>query len=191
MEKKEKNMGGAMERFAAEKKKTVMATCLIVLMLFMWVRVLTRSGPEKASAALSESSGQVESVIEISYVDLPNISGRNDIIGRDFFKIDNWNDFSGGRFDVESYEVVTDDSQDDQMITDYIAKALELEAVVMGDRPQAFINGMLVSAGDRIEIDQDANELIIEVTKIKGDQVVLEYDDLEIKLKVENTPDDD
>ena len=38
-------------RFAAEKKKMVIALCLIALMVFMWVRVLGKKGPQGAEAS--------------------------------------------------------------------------------------------------------------------------------------------
>ena len=35
---------------AAEKKKSVLALCMISLMAFMWIKVLSGKGPQKAAA---------------------------------------------------------------------------------------------------------------------------------------------
>ena len=88
-------------RLAAEKKKTVTAVCLIVLMVFMWARVLGKKTPAIAKAAprqkdveqdISESNSQ----LKISFIELPKVPGRNDELTRDFFAANGWRDFIGG-----------------------------------------------------------------------------------------------
>ncbi len=49
---RDSGVGGLMRQLAAEKKKTVLALCLIVLMAVMWVKVLGGKGPKTAAAAL-------------------------------------------------------------------------------------------------------------------------------------------
>ena len=85
------NGGGAnglMSQLAAEKKKTVMAVCLITLMAFMWVRVFKKKSPQSARAAMMTqqlSVEQSEAELKISFAALPKVAGRNDMLSRDFF----------------------------------------------------------------------------------------------------------
>ena len=69
---------------AAEKKKAVLALSLIVLMVVMWVKVLTKNSPKTANAKLIaeliELQNQYEPEIEVSFIELPQIKGRNDLI---------------------------------------------------------------------------------------------------------------
>ena len=82
---------------AAEKKKVVLALSLIVLMAVMWVKVLTKNSPNAADAGLIaqliESQNQSEPEIEVTFIELPRIEGRNDSITRDFFASNGWRTF--------------------------------------------------------------------------------------------------
>ena len=83
-------------RLAAEKKKGVMALCLIGVMAFMWVRVLSKKTPQSAGAAMMTQeamSEQSNSETKISFIELPNVKGRNDVLTRDFFAVDDWQRF--------------------------------------------------------------------------------------------------
>jgi hypothetical protein len=99
------NAGGSanrlVSRLAAEKKKTVLALCLIALMAFMWVRVLGRKTPAAADAAsVAQRRGataQTDSQIKISFIELPKVTGRNDIMTRDFFDPVGWRGFTKDR----------------------------------------------------------------------------------------------
>ena len=57
MRQKVTNYGGLAKGLfgplAAEKKKTVVASCLIAVMAIMWIRVFTKQAPEAAEAALT------------------------------------------------------------------------------------------------------------------------------------------
>ncbi len=83
-----------LNRFAAEKKKTVLVLCLITLMAFMWVRVLTRKAPQAAEAGLLAKQMDVETQSEpelkISFINLPQVAGRNNAISKDFFTSEGW-----------------------------------------------------------------------------------------------------
>ena len=74
---------------AAEKKKAVLALCLIALMTFMWIKMFTRTSPKAAEAGLMtglmDLETQSEPEIKIPFIELPKVEGRNDLIARDFF----------------------------------------------------------------------------------------------------------
>ena len=78
-------------RLAAEKKKTVCALCLIALMAFMWVRVLFKKGPESVEA--TPTAKKLDSEFKVSFVELPEVEGRNDVLTRDFFAANGWQNF--------------------------------------------------------------------------------------------------
>ena len=81
------NSGKGVNKFvsqlAAEKKKTVCALCLIGLMVFMWVRMLSKRGPQGAQAALmvrQPTDSQSNSELKVSFIELPEIEARNDVL---------------------------------------------------------------------------------------------------------------
>ena len=81
------NNGNAANRLisklAAEKKKTIIALGLIAVMVFMWVRVLGKktAASAQASPRLPEAAAnQPNSQSKMSFIELPKIQGRNDIL---------------------------------------------------------------------------------------------------------------
>ena len=123
-----------LSRLAAEKKKTVLALGLIALMAFMWVRVLGKKTPATANAASTapqaDLNGQSNSQIQVSFIELPQVPGRNDVMTRDFFDPVGWHGFiknGEGRNQAgnEVNHVSTDASG--EVITQ-IAQKLQLEA---------------------------------------------------------------
>ena len=86
-----------LDRLTEEKKKSVTALCLIAVMAFMWIRVLTKKTPEGAEAAPVTEQSSTENTSDqkyrVSFVELPKIAGRNDVIVRDFFASDGWQHF--------------------------------------------------------------------------------------------------
>ena len=96
MDQKIKNSGSRQnrifEQLAAEKKKTITAICLIAVMAFMWVRVLGGKTGDEAQAALTNATAANKQSnsepLKITYIDLPVVKGRNDVLNRDFFAVD-------------------------------------------------------------------------------------------------------
>ena len=76
-------------QLASEKKKTVLAVCLIALMAFMWIKVFIKKSPVAADAMLlaeqSNSEKENSTAVKVSFIELPKVIGRNDMIVRDFF----------------------------------------------------------------------------------------------------------
>ncbi len=82
-------VGRILGHLAAEKKKAGIALCLIAVMAVMWVKVLTNKGPQSAQAAptlaQTEVEEQIKDAMKITYLNLPIVPGRDDLISRDFF----------------------------------------------------------------------------------------------------------
>jgi len=176
-------------RLAAEKKKTVTALCLIALMIFMWARVLTRKTPETAAAALRKGNVDPDilgpdSELNISFIELPKVAGRNDVLTRDFFAADGWQEFIRGREDTGTKEVNVVSRDGNEELVRRIAKKLKLEAIGLDGNPQAFINNKLLSVGDKLLVREGVNTYECEVVEIEENVVVIKCGEAEITLKL-------
>jgi hypothetical protein len=172
-----------MSQLAAEKKKTVMALCLIAVMVLMWLRVFGRKTPQSAEAALMTQRANLnilgsDSELKISFIELPKVEGRNDVLTGDFFAADGWQNFmSGGEVNV----VLKDGSQE---VVTRVAEKLKLEAIGLGENPQAFINNKLLSVGDKLLVRDGVNTCECEVVGIEESTVFIRCGEAEIKLKL-------
>ncbi len=177
-------------QLAVQKKKTVLALCLITLMAFMWIRVLTKRAPQAAKAGLLAGQMDVETQSEpelkISFVELPQAAGRNDVITRDFFASGGWQDFvdSQGRKSTGVEEVDIISKEGDQEVIRRVAEKLNLEAIVLSENPQAFINDKLLSVGDKLLIGDGVDKYECEVVEIKENTVVMRCRESRITLKL-------
>ncbi|MBW7990907.1 MAG: hypothetical protein FVQ84_12945 [Planctomycetes bacterium] len=175
---------------AAEKKKVVLALCLISLMAFMWIKVLTKTSPKAADAGLIaeliNTETQSEPEFKISFIELPRVAGRNDMVTRDFFASDGWQNFVGGRGpkSVAVKEIDIDLKDDDQEVIRKVAENLKLEAIVSGDDPLAFINDKVLRAGDKLFVGDGIESYECEVVEIKENRVVMKCRESTITLKM-------
>jgi len=169
-------------QLAAEKKKIVMAMCLLCIMGFMWVRVLLRKGPQDAGAATTKVSSKTGHIKEVEYnfIELPEIEGRNDVLKRDFFSVNSWRKFVKG--DVSATGV--EDADDADGYIQKLKNNLKLEAIVEGDDPQVFINGELYSDGQTITVNVGGKKFKCEIIAIRDSEVVLDCFGEVIKLKL-------
>lgn len=174
----------------AEKKKIVIAVCLVALMAFMWIRVLFKKTTAVEGGTLSENTLQQDSIgptTIISFVDLPEVEGRHDIITRDFFNSENWQNFSSRNsknvVSIEEVNIVSGDI--DEEVIRKIAEELKLEAVIgTGENANAYINDQVVSAGDRITVIDGIQTYECEVVLIEDDSVVIGCGKSQVKLKI-------
>ena len=179
-----------LNQLAAQKKKTVLALCLITLMAFMWVRVLTRTEPQAAEAgSMTEQMDvetQSESELKISFIQLPQVEGRNDVIARDYFASDGWQDFVDGKgpksSGVEEVDIVSKNG--DQEVIRKVAEKLKLEAIVSSENPLAFINDEVLRVGDKMLVGDGIDRYECEVVEIKENIVVMRCREARITLKL-------
>jgi hypothetical protein len=181
---------GFVGRLASDKKKIVFTISLVALMAFMWFRVFTRKAPESTQAA--EASGQLEQQgrttpkLKISFVELPEVAGRNDVITRDFFSSNGWKNF----VDVgETQKVVTEvnivSGDGEEIVMKKIADKLKLEAIMTSENPRAFVNDRVLSVGDTLLIGEGAKTYECNVVKIEGNTVVIGWKQSTITLKIQ------
>ncbi len=181
-----------LDRLAEEKKKSVTALCLIAVMIFMWIRVLTKKAPQSAEAETTETEqtdteDESREEYRISFVELPKVAGRNDVIGRDFFAPDDWQHFvdkKGQKPDgIEEVSVVSKNGNEE--VIRRIAGKLKLEATIeMGGTHRAWINGELRKVGDKIPIGDGPNKYECEVIEIEDKVVVIKCEEAEIRLSI-------
>ena len=168
---------GLLAQLRARKKKPLFAIALLVIMAIMWLRVFGAKGPEAANAdqpaETEAANGKIE--IEITYVDLPKIPGRNDCISRDFFALDS---SLGNRTEVD---VVQGDGTNSIVRT--LTKQIRLEAIDLGEK-KVFINDRLYGVGDRMLIKDDSDEYDCEIVSIEENTVSIRCHETEIKLKL-------
>ncbi|MHC4293605.1 MAG: hypothetical protein ACYSTX_04855 [Planctomycetota bacterium] len=188
MEKISKSTARITHLFAAEKKKSVIALCLVSLMVFMWFRVLLGEGPEGVEAAVTAPILNTEtsaSSIEVSFITLPKIEGRHDVLARDIFS---WSQRQGFR----GYEKVTHHEEQVDVVSEEgkegvirrIANQLQLEAIELGQKPRIFLNDEFLSMGEKIRIKDGGKIHVCEVISIKQDVVVIRCGKSQIKLKL-------
>jgi len=180
-------------RLAAEKKKTVIAVCLITVMVFMWVRVLGRKGPQSANAAVmtqEAAEGQTNPELKISFIELPKVEGRNDVLTRDFFAVGSWRDFmrgGEGKLIDDGRGMMDDRGDGSEETVRWVAEKLKLEAIVLGENPRAFINDKLLSVGDKLFV-KDGNDMYeCEVAKIEENMVFIRCGETEVTLRLTQT----
>ncbi|MEJ2704423.1 MAG: hypothetical protein P8Z79_18460 [Sedimentisphaerales bacterium] len=174
-------------RFVGEKKRVVAAICLIAVMAFMWIRVLTQKSPEAAAGAVEPSSGQQASKagVEMAFVELPKVAGRDDVITRDFFNADNWQHFidrQRKRKGLEEVNVLVRDGSEEVMRR--VAGKLKLEAIMVSENPRAYINGEVVEVGDKMFIGEGVDKYECDVVVIEEGSVVIRCGKAEITLKL-------
>ncbi len=179
-------------RLAAEKKKTVTALCLIALMIFMWARVLGKKTPVTAAASQRQENVDQDvlgsnMVLKISFIELPKIPGRNDVLTRDFFAADGWKNFIRGEINPgNKFEVPLGVNEE---VVKRVAGKLKLEAIAIGSdgNPQAFINGKLLTVGDKLPVRDGGNKYECEVVGIEENVVFIKCLELEAKITLELT----
>jgi len=177
-------------RLAAQKKKAVIASCLIGVMAFMWVKVLFKKTPQAAQATVSakqaESNSQVNSQLKVSFIDLPKVAGRNDVINRDFFDVGNWQEFvrdgEGGKTAIEEVNIPGEDG--DKEIIRTLTEKLKLEAIELGKSARVFISGKLVTVGDKLFVSDVAKTYECEVVGIEGNAVAIRCGKVQVTLKL-------
>ena len=175
-------------RLAAEKKKTVFALCLIAVMVLMWVRVLSKKTPQAAKAATTTQQMNPvvtgsNSQLKISFVELPEVAGRNDIITRDFFDSDGWRHFGKEGKSIGIGEVSVSEGGSEG-IARRVAEKLRLEAIGVNENPQAFINNKPMSVGDKLLVGDGVDTYECEVVSIEEDAVLIKCQEAQIKLKL-------
>jgi hypothetical protein len=181
---------GLVSQLASEKKKAVTTLCLIGVMAFMWIRVLTRKAPQTAEAVVTaeqlSTTEQSNPELQISFIELPKVDGRNDVISRDFFDADDWRHFierERKRGGLEEVNILSGDGNEE--VIRKVAEKLKLEAVMVSENPRAYVDGKVIEVGDKVLIGDGINTYECDVVAIEENAVVIKCREVEITLKLE------
>jgi hypothetical protein len=184
-----------LERLGNDRKKTVLAAGLVVIMGIMWVRVLTGKKPQATNAAPNQPTAAQDKgtdPVKIRFVELPAVEGRNDRIRRNFFSA---GALAGFHRDPTSQNTGTDTEVrigPDEQIQEVVAKAarkLTLGAVMWSENPQAFINDRIVHVGDTLSVKDGATTYVFEVLRIQEDSVLVRCNEKQVTLKLAQSRD--
>ena len=177
-------------QLVVERKKVVIALCLVSIMILMWARVIMKKAPKAAGAAQKTDQNDVEngsdSGVDVTFIELPRIEGRHDVINRDFFASNGWKDFysNDNKNSNDNIEVNVVSASDIEEIERIVKEKLKLEAVGLGGSPRALINDKMLSIGEKISILDRNKEYECEVVEIKADSVVISCLETEVTLKI-------
>ena len=175
-------------RLAADRKKIVIAAVLIGVMVFMWVRVIAGKGPKEAAAAVqpqADPEAKSDATVQVHFVDLPIVQGRNDVLRMDFFAADGWQEFGGaghGTNGSATGSVIVNEGAEEAIRR--VAGRLNLQAILLDRTPQVFVNDKLLLAGDKLSVKDGDNVYEFEVIVITQNTVLVKCKDAEITLKL-------
>ena len=125
--------------------------------------------------------------LKVSFIELPQVAGRNDVITRDFFASNGWRHFEDGQQRnlavIEEVNIVSKNGNEE--VIKKIAEKLKLEAiVVLSAKPRALLNNKVVAVGDKVLILDGIDKYECEVVQIKENTVVIDCRDAEVTLKL-------
>ena len=176
--------------FGVDRKKMVLGFCLIGVMAVMWGRLLLQkpAGAQALPIALqSDSSAPSKGMVDVCFVELPKVSGRNDVLTRDLFASNGWDGFAieGGK-SVGGHDVNVSSQDKNAEAARRVASRLKLTAVLLRPYPKAFINEKMLRIGDRfvVNVRERKESCECEVILIEDGRVVLRCGEAEIELKL-------
>jgi hypothetical protein len=163
-------------RAMVEKKKTAMALCLVVVMAVMWIRAFggkTPTGAEAVVLSPQAPSSQSNPKTEVSFLDLPYVKGRNDVLNRDFFTVKG--------FSLTAGNAKTNDDSDEHIKS--VIENLKLDASGIGRIPQVFINGKVYTIGDELTFEDNGGIYKFEIVRIEKESVLIKYGQSKVELR--------
>ena len=182
------NMSNLMSRIPAEKKKLILALGLITVMVLLWVRAFSGGGDGPAVAkAGDDNSGVISGAnsgkpeMGISYIKLPVVPGRNDVLTRDIFTHKNLN--VDDKSESEGYEKT--DIQSDYILQ--IAQTIKLDAIILAeprDESQVLLDGKLLSVGSRLSVTYDESVYEFTIKQVYDNRVVLKCNEISVVVKM-------
>lgn len=176
--------------FVIDEKRKVLACALILVMVFMWIRVLTGRKPGSAAGASAPTQAQPatpQAAARLTRVEVPRIPGRNDSVHKDSFRMQDrayFRQLAAVPNTGTDTEVPVVSSNRDQEVVQQVARTLKLEAVLRSQTPRAFVNDRLLGTGDKFVVEHGAGSFEFEVLRIDDDAVLVECNGMQLTLKL-------
>ena len=194
-----KNLGRVdlLGQLPAKNTKIVVAVALVSIMFVMWAKVFLGAKAEKANAAqiASQPDNQLQNTeqqtsIKVSYIQMPVVPGRNDVLVKDIFTAQNWTAF-GWQNDQNSQNVEIASQHDDgrqmhEKNLRQIAETVPVDAVStdQNGRIQAFIQDNVVSIGSKLTVEHNGYAYEFVVVEIESEKVVLGWKNCSVTLQM-------
>lgn len=189
-----------MSKLPASKGKVVIAVVLVAVMALMWAKVFFNKGPANANAQTSTTIEELQQElmqqqnkpeVNISFVDLPYIKGKNDVLKRDVFKIENTAAFPWS-LPPDKDNVRIDNNDDssqnsDERIIREIADKLTVEAVSIDENGvpyEVFIMNRVLRVDSILPIKYKGSLYEFNVIEIQKSKVVLGWNECTVTLKM-------
>lgn len=187
---KQSGTNQTLRRLGAEKKKIAIAALLIGVMGVMWTRILVKKQDSPvggASLALQTAAAdEISPKVKITYVELPQVKGRNDVLSRDIFAGSRWEGLGAAANGTR--QIATKVKSSNELLNDSVnemsGKELRLEAIFSGKNPQALVSGVLVSPGGRLAVKHEGEKYEFKAVAINENEVVLECKGVQVKLSM-------
>jgi hypothetical protein len=183
-----KSMSPIARQFSAQKKKSVAAIVLIILMVLLWIRVLSRKDQQHSTAmgmGVMNTVQKVDSHVNVDYVDLPVLKGRNDVLLHDFFRVTDWQKFiRDGKNGIGLEEVTVKSKQGSEEMLRRLAGNIKLEAIILGSEPKVFMNDQILGVGSKFAVTEGQEKYECEIKMIEEDRMVIKVKEAEIMLKL-------
>ncbi|MHC5061959.1 MAG: hypothetical protein ACYTFK_12845 [Planctomycetota bacterium] len=184
-------VSGMISRSPFKKPKVMMATVLICIMCFMWIKVFVskRNKNSEARAAVARAAaenggaGEKAQQLKILLHPLPVVPGRNDVLTHDIFTAGRWDAFPSENKAVTANPLRKANINNADHINK-IAESITLEAVIAGVNPEAFIGGKLVSVGNKLPVGYNGRIYEFVVNEIYENKVVLKWNDFTVDVEM-------
>lgn len=176
-------------KMTAEKKKAVIALALILIMASLWIKnVMKKNSVRDAQALLmTQQNTAAPEEPEFSYIQLPQIENRHDVITRNIFVPNKWKGFRRegdlGN-DYWTAQALGNGDGDGLNSIERVVKEMSLGAIVLGEKPRAFIEGKMVSAGQEFTFKYSHQSYEFKVLEVYDDKVELECDGTIVVKKI-------
>ena len=167
------------------KSRIIVAAVLITVMAFMWLRLLFNKSPDTAAGGAvvetvntQDKNNTTKPLPELTYIELPFVPGRHDVLTNDIFRPGNWRAFKTVDDTQDSGSGGLDRDKDALTAEDIrkIDSLITLDGIIAeggGRAWEAFINGKLVSVGSKVAVEYDKRSVELTVTEIYRNKVVL------------------
>lgn len=177
--------------------KVVMSVGLVLVLAFMWGRLLFWGGLDVNEAkgntiSVIRPAVSVQSVSNLERVELPVIAGRNDVITHDMFSRAGWASSKNQKPSVESRSIAGIDAKSQEMRIRQIASSLDFGTIidgVKGEGDDAFVDGELVSVGSKLRVWCSDSVYDFTVEDVTRDKVVLKSNEFTISIKMSESND--
>jgi hypothetical protein len=176
----------AVAKNAAQRKKLIVAMCLLAVMAILWVRLFAGKSKPKAATAEMITAAAAAPVVsageQVMFVDLPVIDGRHNTLANDFFDAKFFNELSSQESAGSETNGFKGNSNSGSITA--AVDAMELVAIVNDTKPQAFIEDKLLEEGQSFRFVFHEQGYEFKVIKIYDNKVDLECNGIKVTKKI-------